>query len=67
MSKKVNVTKHYPRQVWFDKECQQAKTEVIHFEILEEVIQWKIELGILNSANSIENCSQENLTATKVK
>ena len=21
MNKKVNVTKHYPRQTWFDKEC----------------------------------------------
>ena len=26
----------------------------VHFEILEEVIQWKIELGMLNSANSTE-------------
>jgi len=28
MNKKVKVTKQYPRQTWFDKECQQAKTEV---------------------------------------
>jgi len=28
MEKKVNVTNHHPRQTWFDKECQQAKTEV---------------------------------------
>ena len=39
----------------------------IHFEILEEVIQWKIELGMLNSANSTEYCSQESLTAIKLK
>ena len=26
MNKKVKVTKQYPRQTWFDKECQQAKT-----------------------------------------
>ena len=31
----------------------------VHFERLEEVIQWKIGLGMLNSANRIENCSQE--------
>ena len=28
MDKKVKVTKQYPRQTWFNKECQQAKTEV---------------------------------------
>ena len=28
MNKKVKVTKQYPRQTCFDKECQQAKTEV---------------------------------------
>ena len=59
MNKKVKVTKQYANK-------QKLKLSV-HFEILEEVIQWKIELGMLNSANSIQNCSQESLTAIKLK
>ena len=66
MEKKVNVTNHHPRQTWFDKEYQQAKTEVT-LRNFRRSNSMKIELGILNSANSTENCSQESLTATKLK
>ena len=41
--KKVNVTKHYPRQTWFDKE---AKTEV------------KRTLRIFRRSNSMEDRSR---------
>ena len=43
MNKKVKVTKQYPRQIWFDKECQQARTEV------------KRTLRNFRRSNSVEN------------
>ena len=69
INKKVKVTKHYPRGTHglIKNANKQKLKSSVHFEILEEVIQWKIELGMLNSANSTENCSQESLTAIKLK
>ena len=68
MNKKVNVTKQYPRQTRFDKEWQQAKTEVKrtlrNFRRSNSV---EDRTRYVEFANSTENCSQENLTAIKLK
>ena len=65
INKKVKVTKQYPRQTWFDKECQQAKTEVKR--TLRNFRRSNSMEGMLNSTNSTEYCSQESLIAIKLK